>query len=119
MDNTVNKLIGEIRNIALSGQQDGVFGQEFILWQNIGTFLAVYAEDMGVYGQYTYLLYKCSDGAEYNRSIIMDPLLETENFRCLFEYKEYHGQQELIRFVDEEQWIDEFEELVKDMVSEN
>ena len=81
-------------------------------------FLIVYTESYGNDTGYYYRLYRCTESVTYDRRTILDHRFENDDCYCLFEYKEYYDQKDLVGLYNDGRWVDEFEEAVAGQIAE-
>ena len=121
-------LIPQIRDLALQGQSDTVWFEgrsdkyiydagEDIYWQTLGRYLLIYIESLGE-NSYSYRLYRCLGEAWYDRRTVLNPALESEDYRCLFSFRETKDNKQLIYLHDDGIWYEDYERAVSDMFNE-
>lgn len=125
--NIISKLVAKIRALALSGLAETETymygstsdkymhdGDVTVYYQPVRQFLPVYIEAYGSSNSYCYRLYRCSGAAVYNRKIVLDPELENDDFRCVFNYEENSDHEGELCSIESGNWIREFEETIEE-----
>lgn len=111
--NTLNTAY-QIRDIALRGRDSFYEGDDdliYIYWQTAGRFLLVYLESYRN-DWYGYRIYQCNDEAEFDLERVMDTSLETEDFRCVFRYKENFDHEKYQHISNVELWYKEYKDAI-------
>lgn len=122
------RLIPQIRDLALQGQADTVWFEgrsdkymydagEDIYWQTLGRYLLIYVESLGE-NSYSYRLYRCSGEAWYDRRTVLNPALENEDCRCLFSFMETKEHKQLMYLHEDGIWYEDYEQAISDMLNE-
>lgn len=122
----ISKLIADIRAVALSGQAEiymyGSSSDKYmhdvditVYYQPVRQFLPVYIETYGSTDGYCYRLFQCSGEAVYDQKIVLDPELENDDFRCVFNYLEDSDHEGVLCSIESGNWSVEFEETIKSL----